>query len=280
MPMALAASTTTRAGSKCSPPSWSTHVAPVTRPALFVSSRRTRAPVTRRAPAAIGPGPVGQVGRGLGTLVAALLAGAALDAGTPSVVRHREDGIGLRPPVPAQPCVRASDLEPARADGQRRQRRVLAAGRIGRVAAHAGDAELAVGPLVVRPQLGVVERPVVGDAVERADPEVGRQHARPGAGEDEHRAADGRVHEGRDLGVRLVDGVVLGQAADVRAGRPLLAHGQLPVELRAAVLGLVVPVALLQADDPEARLGEPAGDDAAGGACADDEDIRGFGSQA
>ena len=123
------------------------------------------------------------------------------------------------------------DLEAAGADRQRRQRRILAAGRVGRVAAHARDAEVPVAPLVVRQQLVVGQRPVVGDAVERADAEVRRQHPRPGAGEDQHRAADRREHQRRDLGVGLVDRVVLGQAADVRAGRPLLAHGELPVEL-------------------------------------------------
>ena len=75
---------------------------------------------------------------------------------------------------------------------------------------------------------------------------------------------------------RLVERVVRRQAADVGARGPLLAHGQLPVELRAAVLGLVVPVALLEADDPEPGLGQAEGDDAARGAGTDDEHVRGF----
>ena len=47
--------------------------------------------------------------------------------------------------------LRARNLETALADGQWRQRRILAAGRIGGVAAHATHAELAVRALVVRP---------------------------------------------------------------------------------------------------------------------------------
>jgi hypothetical protein len=49
----LAARTTTLAGSKCSLPSRSIQVAPVASPRAFVSIRRTRAPVIRRAPFAI-----------------------------------------------------------------------------------------------------------------------------------------------------------------------------------------------------------------------------------
>ena len=54
---------------------------------------------------------------------------------------------------------------------------------------------------------------------------------------------------------------------------------ELPVELGAAVLRPVVPVALLEADDPEPGLGEAPGHDTAGRAGADDEDICGFGGQ-
>ena len=78
MPIALPARTTTLAGSKCSPPSRSIQVAPVARPLASVSmtdprpGHQTRAERRRL-------GPVGQVGRRLGALVAARLAGAPLD---------------------------------------------------------------------------------------------------------------------------------------------------------------------------------------------------------
>ena len=56
VPIAFAATTTTLAGSRCSSPSLSIHVAPVARPRSLVSIRRTRAPVTSRAPSAIALG--------------------------------------------------------------------------------------------------------------------------------------------------------------------------------------------------------------------------------
>ena len=67
-----------------------------------VSMRRTRAPVTSRAPEGDRLRPVGQVGRRLGALVAARLARAPLDARSAAVVRRRVDRVELRPPVPAQ----------------------------------------------------------------------------------------------------------------------------------------------------------------------------------
>ena len=147
-------------------------------------------------------GPVGQVGRRLGALVAARLAGAPLDARPAAVVGDRIDRVELGPPVPAELGVRPRDLQPGRPDRERRHRRVLGVGRVGRVAGQAGHAELAVGPVEVRQQLEVVDRPVVGDPVERADAEVGRQRARPGAGEDDRRAADRVVHQRRDRACR------------------------------------------------------------------------------
>ena len=163
------------AGSKCSAPSRSIQVAPVARPCLSVSMRRTRAPVTSAR-----PGdrlrPVGQVGRRLRALVAARLARAALDARPAPVIRDRVDRVELRPPVPAELGHAAAIPSPptrsaAAASARPRCR------RIGRVARQPGHAEVAVGPVEVRQQLEVVDRPVVGDAVERADAEVRRERA-------------------------------------------------------------------------------------------------------
>ncbi len=78
---------------------------------------------------------------------------------------------------------------------------------------------------------------------------------------------------------RLVDRVVLGPATHVGAGRPLLAHGQLPVQLRPAVLRPVVPVALLETDDAEACLGQAQCHDTPGRAGADDQDVCWFPGQ-
>ncbi len=109
--------------------------------------------------------PVGQVGRRLRSLVATLHARAALHTLVAAVVGRRQDRVGLRPPVPAESIVGPGDLQRARADRERRQRRVLA-GRIRRVAAEPRHADVPVVALVVGPQLVVRERPVVGDAVE------------------------------------------------------------------------------------------------------------------
>ncbi len=239
------------------------------------------APDPRAGDEARSPGdrlrPVREVGRRLRALVAARLARAALDARPAPVVGDRVDRVELRPPVPAQLGHAARDLQPCRPDRQRRHRRVLGVGRVRRVAGQPGHAEIAVGPVEVRQQLEVVDRPVVGDAVERTDAEVGRKRARPRAGEDDRRAADGVVHERRDRGVVLDDRVVLRESADVRARRPVLARLQLPVELVARVVGAVEPVALLEAHDAEAGLGESLRDDAARCTRSDDQDVRGLG---
>ena len=209
VPIALAATTTTRAGSKCSPPSRSIQVAPVARPLASVSIRRTRAPVTSCAPCAIA---FGQWVRSVDALAPSLQPDWQVLRWThgrrPS---YGAELIELNSGHQCQPSlvVAARDLQPGRPDRQRRHRRVLGVRRIGRVAGQTGDAEVAVGPVEVRQQLEVVDRPVVGDAVERADAEVGRQRARPGAGEDDRRAADRVVHERRDRRVVLDDRVVL-----------------------------------------------------------------------
>src|SRR4051794_28406311 len=72
--------------------------------------------------------PMGDVGRCLRAFRTALLARAALDARTLSVVRRREDRVELGPPVPAEPRVGARNLGSTRTDRQRRQRWILAAG--------------------------------------------------------------------------------------------------------------------------------------------------------
>ena len=279
VPIALAARTTTLAGSKCSravlvdPGRAGREAARVGLDLADAGARHEPRPEGDRLR------PVGQVGRRLGALVAARLAGAPLDARSAAVVRRRVDRVELGPPVPAQLRLGAGHLEPGRPDRERRHRRVLGVGRIGRVARQARHAELAVGPVEVRQQLEVVDRPVVGDPVERADAEVGREGPRPRAREDDRGAADRVVHERRDRRVVLDDRVVLREAADVRAGRPVLAGLQLPVELVARVVGPVEPAALLEADDREPGLGQSEGHDAAGRAGTDDQDVRRFGGQ-
>jgi hypothetical protein len=169
--------------------------------------------------------------------------------------------------------VGAGDAEAAGADRQRRERRILA-GRVRRIAAETRHADLAVAALVVRPEVVVRERPVVGHAVEAPDAEVGGEHPRPRAGEQDHRPADTGEHQRRHVGPLVVDGVVLGQRTDVGARRPLLPCGELPVELGTAVLGAVVPGALLEAHHADPGLGEPPRHHTTRRAGADDEDRR------
>ncbi len=220
--------------------------------------------------------PMGQVGRGLRALVAARLAGAPLDARPPAVVRGRVDRVELGPPVPTELGHPASDLHPRRPDRKRWHRRVLGVGRVGRVARESRHAELPIGPVEVGQELEVVDRPIVGHTIERSNAEVGRQGTRPGAGEDDRGATHRVVHQRGNRGVILDDRVVLGQAADVRAGGPVLAGLQLPVELVARVIRPIEPLALLEADDLEAGLREAETDDTARRAGTDDQDVCGF----
>ena len=134
VPIALAATTTTFAGSKCSPPSRSIQVAPVARPRASVSIRRTRAPVTSRAPSAIA---FGQWVRSVDALAPSLQPDWQVlrwTHGRRPSYGDRVDRVELGPPVPAELGVRARDLQPGRPDRERRHRRVLGcrAGRPGR----------------------------------------------------------------------------------------------------------------------------------------------------
>ena len=150
VPIALAASTTTLAGSKCSPPSRSSQVAPVTRPAAFVSRRRTRAPVTSRAPSAIA---FGQCVRSVDALAPSLQPCWQVPRWThgrrPSYGTERiELGSGHQC-QPRRVWARATFRPPAPI-GSGGSGGSSPPGRVGRVAAHARDAEVAVAPLVVR----------------------------------------------------------------------------------------------------------------------------------
>ena len=109
VPIELAATTTTRAGSKCSPT-----VAVVSTWRRSPGPRRSRSGArvrpSRASHRAIAFGRMRQVGRCLGALVAARSAGAALDARSATVVGDRVDRVELRPPVPAQLRLTASDF--------------------------------------------------------------------------------------------------------------------------------------------------------------------------
>ncbi len=145
-----------------------------------------------------------------------------------------------------------------------------------RIAGEARDAHHAVVLLEERRQRVVVDRPVVGDAVERLHLEVGRMQPRPMRRVHDGRAADGvEVHD-LDRRVVVVDRIVLRAPADVRAGRPLAVELRFPVAPGARIFGLLHPAALVEAEDVHLGLGQRPCDRRAGSAGADDQDVYGF----
>ena len=119
-------------------------------------------------PGADGMRPVGDVGARLRTLGAAGRAMAEIDARRPPVVLGRRDR-GVRwPPVPAKLVHRLGITRAGLAERQRRHRRLV--GRVGRIAGEAGDAHHAVVLGEERLQRRVIDRPVIGDAVQRCAP--------------------------------------------------------------------------------------------------------------
>ena len=141
------------------------------------------------------------------------------------------------------------------------------------IARQARDAKIFLDLLVVRLQVFVGQRPIVGHAVERADAKVGRHVPLPVGGEDHAAAADGVVQDGRDIGIDVADRVIGRRLPPIGIGRPIAARGELVVGMAGPRLGIVGPIALLQDDDPHARFGQALGRHGAGRAGADDQHI-------
>ena len=191
--------------------------------------------------------PIGNVGACLGALCAAWCAVAEIDAAGPSLIVRRGDRRIRRPPMPAELVHRLAEQRAGTAERQRRHRR-FGRGK-GGIAGKAGDAHH---PIVLgkeRRQRIVVDRPVVGDAIQRLDAKVGRMQAR------EMR----RVHDGRttdaveihhlDRRVVVVDRVILRPRADVGARRVIAVETCLPIPSGAWILGWIHPAALFQAEN-------------------------------
>ena len=111
--------------------------------------------------------------------------------------------------------------------------------------------QLELEPLVVGPQVGVVDRPILADAIPRADLEIGRMKAGAVAGVVDHRAAD------------PLAGIVLAELDRVLAS----GHARVgPVQLvRARLVGHPVPVGVperpdVEHDDVPAASGQPLGE--------------------
>ena len=138
-------------------------------------------------------------------------------------------------------------------------------------------AEVPLDPPVGRHQLLIGQRPVVRDALARAQPEIRRHVAMPLCREDDHRPADAVPHQRRDIGFLLVDRLVPDTLTKVRPPVPLRSRPQLEVGLPGPHRRAVGPLTSLQHDDGEAILCQPSGGHGARRPCADDADVD-FGS--
>ena len=188
----------------------------------------------------------------------------------PSVLGRRDRGVRW-PPVPAKLVHRLGITRAGLAERQRRHRRT--AGRIGRIAGEAGDAHHAVVLGKERLQRRVIDRPVIGDAVQRPHAKIRRVHPREMRREHDGAAAD-RVEVG-DLHRRVVvvDRIVGRPPPPVRADVEIAVSPRFPVPPVAWEVGLLHPIALFQAQDLHARLGQAPGHRRTGRAGADDQDI-------
>ncbi len=160
--------------------------------------------------------------------------------------------------MPAQPVHRARVALAGPA--QRHRRQIEHVRRIRGIARQPGDAGHAVVLGEIRLQGPIVDRPVVGHAVERAHAEVGGMQARIVRREHDRATAD--AVEVRDLHRRVVvvDRIVGGAAAAVRAHVEVAVAARLPIAAVARKIGRLDPVALLQAQDAHARVGQAPGD--------------------
>jgi hypothetical protein len=199
---------------------------------------------------------------------------AEIDAARASLVIDGGDrGIG-RPPVPAEPVHRLGEQCAGATERKRRHRRVSR--RNAGIAGEAGDPHHPVVLLEERDQGVVIDRPVVGHAVEGLHAEVRRMQARE-MRRVHHGAAAHRV-EVHDLDRRVVvvDRVVFGPGADVGTGRIVAKGARLPIAARAGVRRRVHPAALLEAEDVHLRVGEAPGHRSTRRAGADDQHIHGI----
>ncbi len=145
-----------------------------------------------------------------------------------------------------------------------------------RIARQARRTHDAIVLLEERRQRVVIDRPVVGDTVERLHLEVGRMQPRPMRGVHHGRAADGVEVDDLDRRIVVVNRVILGPLADVRARRPVAVELRLPVAPGARIFGGIHPAALIEAEDMHLGIGEAPGHRGAGGAGADDQDVNGI----
>jgi hypothetical protein len=219
--------------------------------------------------------PVCEVGRGLGPVRTSPAAGPAQHAGLKVPVWPRGDGVGCGPPVPAEIVVRPGYSTPRLAERQRWEGRRIARW-VGGVTLQPRNGEVLVHAVIVWFEVVVGKRPVVRDAVERADAEVRREEARPLAAVEDRAPAHRVVHQGDHLRPRLVYRIVGRPTAHVGARVPLLEGGDLPVRLRPPVGRRIRPLTLLQTNHRNPHLRESLGRHRTGGTSAHDDDVSPF----
>ena len=215
--------------------------------------------------------PIGDVDARLGALCTSGRAMAEIDAPGAALVLLGGNGNIGRPPVPAELVHRLRVARAGSAERHRGQSGLVR--RIGRIAGKARHAHHAVVLGEVRLERPVVDGPVVRHAVQRPHPEIARVHAREMRRVD-NRAASDAIEVG-DLHWRIVvvDGIIRVSPSPVGTDVEIAEAARLPIATVARKIPRFDPVALLEAKDLHARVGEAPGHRRARGARADDEDI-------
>ena len=179
-----------------------------------------------------------------------------------------------RPPVPAQPVEAARHRLAEAPQRHRRQRRLVR--RIGRIARQAGNAHVVVVDGVPGLEGRIADRPVVGHAVEAADPEVGRMQPREVRGVQDRPATDPVEVQDRDRRMLVVDRIVFRAPPHVRVRREIRLGAQFPVAPGGRVVRRLDPVPLVEAQDAHPGVGHAPRERGARGTGADDQDVDGI----
>ena len=217
-------------------------------------------------------GPIGHVGAAFRARGAAGVAWAQVGALFATLVLSGRDGAIGWPPVPTEFVETAGDLFAHATHRHMGKRRVVR--RIGRIAGQAGDADVAVVFGEKGVEQGVVDWPVVGDAVEGLDAEVGGVETGKMRGVENRAAADGVEVGDRDGRVVVVDRIVRRAVAEVGTDRVIPSLQHFPVAPVARVFGGIHPVALFHAHDAHPGFGEAPRDGGAGRTRAYNQDIN------
>ena len=196
---------------------------------------------------------------------------AEIDAARPALIIHRGDRGVRRPPVPAELVHGLADQRAGKPERLRRHRR--ARQRRHRIARKARDAHHPVVLFEERRERVVINRPVISDAVERLHLEIGRVQPRPMRGVHHGRAADAVEVHHLDRRIVVIDRIVLGPAADIRAGRPVAIKLRLPVAPGARIVRRVHPAALVEAENVHLGFSQAPRHRRTRGAGADDQHV-------